>query len=115
MREFLSHSDYLRAWDTLRMMFHRRKRDKQKERDDRVIDELVRQVIRGPEDADPALTLHDLCDVGCHQRAAVRVKLLSGKFLDFCRHDYLKHEAALAAQGATISGVTPGSIEGSDR
>lgn len=83
-----------------------------------MISELVEQLIAPPEDRELPLTLHDYCeacgvdaDGKTMTRAAVRVKLVSGRFLDFCRHHYLRHEPALAAAGATLVGVTPEDIK----
>jgi hypothetical protein len=49
------------------------------------------------------LTGKETCDrCGPGTQAMVRVQMPSGNTLDFCRHDYRKHEPALVAQGATV-------------
>lgn len=52
------------------------------------------------------LTSEDVCD-GCGAQALTRVQMPSGNLLDFCGHDYRKHELALMAQGARVVHVIP--------
>jgi hypothetical protein len=49
----------------------------------------------------PDLKVADRCD-RCSAQALVRVQMPSKKLLDFCQHDYRKHELALITQGANV-------------
>lgn len=55
----------------------------------------------------PDLVRADRCDACGSAQALYRVRLASGKLLDFCQHHYIKHDAALAAGGAIIAKVQP--------
>ena len=54
----------------------------------------------------PKLVQQDRCD-RCSAQALVRVRMPSGSLLDFCGHDYRKHELALLAQDGKVVEVVP--------
>lgn len=48
------------------------------------------------------LTGNDRCDANCIAQAYVRVRMPSDLALNFCKHDFEKHEPKLIGDGAII-------------